>query len=139
MSQNNIAGPDDIHVSWGYRTILIVEDVEPNFKFLEAALVHTGATIEHARSGHEAIEKCKANKQIDLVLMDLHMPEMSGLHLLKAIRMGTGGIQNDLPFIMMTGYNKVSLVTVAIVLDVDAFIVKSSRKDKISERLEQVS
>ncbi len=65
-------------VDWKNRTILIVEDVEPNFRVLKSALEKTQAKIEHAKSGAEAIRLCLENENIDLVLMDLHMPGLSG-------------------------------------------------------------
>ncbi len=65
-------------VDWKNRTILIVEDVEPNYLFLKSALEKTQAKIEHAVSGTEAIKKCIEDTNIDLVLMDLHMPGISG-------------------------------------------------------------
>lgn len=70
--------PAKINVNWDYRTILIVEDVEPNFRYLQKALEPTKALILHAITGNEAIDMCAANSQIDLVLMDLHLPGISG-------------------------------------------------------------
>jgi hypothetical protein len=72
---------DQLHsdVNWKNRTILIVDDVEPNYLLLKLALEKTHANIEHAVNGAEAIKKCLDNKNIDLVLMDLHMPGTSGL------------------------------------------------------------
>jgi len=75
-----------LDVNWKNRTILIVDDVEPNYMFLKSALEKTHATIEHAASGTEAIKKCLDNKNIDLVLMDLHMPGTSGLAATREIK-----------------------------------------------------
>jgi len=57
--------------------ILIAEDVESNFLYLKAVLSKLNATIFWAKNGLEAVELCKKNT-IDLVFMDLQMPEMNG-------------------------------------------------------------
>jgi CheY-like chemotaxis protein len=58
--------------------ILIAEDVESNFLYLKAVLSKLNATIFWAQNGIEAIKICDHEKTIDLVLMDLQMPEMNG-------------------------------------------------------------
>jgi CheY-like chemotaxis protein len=58
--------------------ILIAEDVESNFLYLKAVLSKLNATIFWARNGIEAVDICDEKKNIDLVLMDLQMPEMNG-------------------------------------------------------------
>jgi two-component system, cell cycle response regulator DivK len=60
-----------------YPNILIAEDVESNFLYLKAVLSKLNATIFWATNGFEAIEICE-NNQIDLIFMDLQMPEMNG-------------------------------------------------------------
>lgn len=57
--------------------ILIAEDVESNFLYLRAVLSKLNATIFWAKNGIEAIEICE-NNSIDLIFMDLQMPEMNG-------------------------------------------------------------
>lgn len=60
-------------------SILIAEDVESNFLYLKAVLSKLNATIYWAKNGLEAVEICDdKNNQIDLVFMDLQMPEMNG-------------------------------------------------------------
>lgn len=61
-----------------FPNILIAEDVESNFLYLKAVLSKLNATIFWAKNGIEAIELCDQNSAIDLVLMDLQMPEMNG-------------------------------------------------------------
>jgi len=62
---------------WGERNILIAEDVDTNFKYLDKVLGYSNITRFHAKNGHEAIEIMKSTK-IDLVLMDILMPIMDG-------------------------------------------------------------
>ena len=60
-----------------YPNILIAEDVESNFLYLKAVLSKLNATIFWAKNGIETVEICEKNS-IDLVFMDLQMPEMNG-------------------------------------------------------------
>jgi two-component system, cell cycle response regulator DivK len=66
--------------------ILIAEDVESNFLYLKAVLSKLNATIFWAQNGIEAIEICDTEKTIDLILMDLQMPEMNGYEATKILK-----------------------------------------------------
>jgi CheY-like chemotaxis protein/CHASE3 domain sensor protein len=73
------------------RRILVVEDDVRNIFALSSLLEPKGATIEIARNGREAIEALTRSclpgaKPIDLVLMDIMMPEMDGLTAMREIR-----------------------------------------------------
>ncbi len=61
-----------------YPNILIAEDVESNFLYLKAVLSKLNAGIFWAKNGIEAVAICDSDQRIDLVLMDLQMPEMNG-------------------------------------------------------------
>ena len=60
------------------RKILVVDDDVRNIFALTSALEHKGAIVEVGRNGLEAIEKLNTVDDIDLVLMDVMMPEMDG-------------------------------------------------------------
>lgn len=64
---------------WSKYTVLIVEDDLINFKVIEAMLRNTKINIIHADTGVMAIEHVRLFPKIDIVLMDVHLPEMSGL------------------------------------------------------------
>jgi signal transduction histidine kinase len=86
--------------TWKDKVILVVEDDEVNFKFLEAVLQDTAATILHARNGFQAVELCKSISKIDLVLMDIKMPEMDGFQATRLIR----EFNKKVPIIAQTAY-----------------------------------
>jgi len=58
--------------------ILIVEDVESNYLYLNAVLTKLDAKIEWVKNGLEAVNFAKEHPETDLILMDLQMPEMNG-------------------------------------------------------------
>lgn len=63
---------------WSGKTILIAEDVEFNYIFLREIIAPTEAKVIWAKNGLEACQLVDENSQIDLILMDLQMPEMNG-------------------------------------------------------------
>lgn len=58
--------------------VLIVEDDEPSFIYLESLIRHTQAAIVRAYNGQEAVSIISENQDISIVLMDLKMPVMDG-------------------------------------------------------------
>ena len=68
------------------RKILVVDDDVRNIFALTSALEQKGAVVEIARNGHEAISQLQAIDDIDLVLMDIMMPEMDGFTAMEQIR-----------------------------------------------------
>jgi PAS domain S-box-containing protein len=67
-------------------TLLIAEDDNTNFRLFEEILGSMGITILRAVNGEEAVDICKSDKHIDLVLMDLKMPRMDGCEAAKLIK-----------------------------------------------------
>ena len=82
-------------------TILLVEDHEANRSVLKRRLERRGYAVAEAADGAEAIAKfCAAPP--DLVIMDLSMPNMSGLEALQHIRASGKGV--DVPVIALTAH-----------------------------------
>jgi signal transduction histidine kinase/ActR/RegA family two-component response regulator len=81
------------------KTILITDDDSRNIFSLSALLQHAGAQTLHALNGKEALEVLK-NKRVDLVLMDIMMPQMDGYATIKAIRKEEAFV--SLPIIAVT-------------------------------------
>jgi two-component system, cell cycle response regulator DivK len=86
--------------NWDCKKILIAEDEETNFLFIEAILEDTKAILLWAKSGTEVIHLFKENNDIDLILMDIKMPEMDGLTATKKIR----EMNSHVPIIAQTAY-----------------------------------
>ena len=83
-------------------TILIVEDDDSNFLLLKINLLELNDRLEilHALDGKIAVEMCKTNPEIDLVLMDINMPIMNGHEASKLI----SKVRPDLPIVYQTAY-----------------------------------
>ncbi len=68
------------------KTVLVAEDNELNFIFMDRMLEPTNVYIIRANNGQEAIDICRDNTNIDLVLMDIEMPVVNGYEATKEIR-----------------------------------------------------
>lgn len=73
-------------VNWKNKTFLIAEDDDNGFAYLTHILEPTNVTIIRAHNGREAIEALSFHKNIDLILMDLRMPEVNGLDATRRIK-----------------------------------------------------
>jgi signal transduction histidine kinase/CheY-like chemotaxis protein/CHASE3 domain sensor protein len=82
------------------RTILVVDDDVRNVFALTNAIEMKGAKAVIARNGREALEKLSQQPEIDLVLMDVMMPEMDGLEATRRIR--SSAPNRDVPVIAVT-------------------------------------
>ncbi|WP_160018537.1 response regulator [Pseudomonas sp. 8O] len=82
------------------RRLLLVDDDVRNIFALSSALEQKGATVEVARNGFEALDKLREREDIDLVLMDVMMPEMDGYEATRQIRLENRW--KNLPIIAVT-------------------------------------
>ncbi len=80
--------------------VLIAEDDESNYLYMKVLLKMIGRNYLHARNGAEAVEMCKQNKSISIVLMDIKMPIMNGLEATQLIH----EFRPELPIIATTAY-----------------------------------
>ncbi|MCU4175433.1 response regulator [Carboxylicivirga sp. N1Y90] len=98
-----MSGTDSLNNSlvqnWEDKVILVVEDVDTNKIFFDAALRKTNAKILWAKDGKEAITLFQANR-IDLVLMDLQLPIMDGYTATREIKK----IDAEIPIIAQTAH-----------------------------------
>ncbi len=67
-------------------TILVAEDEESNYLLIEELLLELSFRLLHAKDGKEAVNMCKSNTEIALVIMDVKMPVMEGHEAAKIIK-----------------------------------------------------
>jgi signal transduction histidine kinase/DNA-binding response OmpR family regulator/CHASE3 domain sensor protein len=111
------------------RRVLVVEDDVRNLFALANVLEPRGAVVEIARNGREALDRLRAAPNIDLVLMDIMMPEMDGLAATREIR-------NDpqfarLPIIALTANAMIDDRTRCLEAGANDYIAKPLDVDKL--------
>ncbi len=82
------------------KKILIAEDDSSNYMFLESLLRSTEAELIWARNGQQAVDIHAERDDLDLILMDIRLPEMNGLQATKKIR----STNKDIPIIALTAF-----------------------------------
>jgi PAS domain S-box-containing protein len=81
-------------------TILVAEDILSNFNMIQIMLQKSDARLLYAEDGAQAVKICREHAHIDLVLMDIQMPEMNGYEATREIRK----FLPNLPIIALTAY-----------------------------------
>ncbi len=115
--------------------ILVVDDQFQNIELLEAYLVGRGYEIVKAASGQEALEKISGN-QIDLILLDVMMPGMSGIEVLEKLRADEK--TRLLPVVMVTVLKETEDKVKALEAGCDDFISKPFDKVELLARVKSI-
>src|SRR5437016_4479811 len=101
--------------------LLIVDDNEMNRDMLARRLARKGYEIAVTHSAHDLLERVKLDGT-DLVLLDIEMPEVSGLDALKTLREAYSAI--ELPIIMVTAKNQSEDIVRALDLGANDYLTK---------------
>ncbi len=109
------------------KTILIVDDDPAQRRLLQAAVERNGFLTRAAENGAQAVEAVGKHADIDIVLLDLVMPGMTGQEALKEIRMRRG----DLPCIVLTASGGIDTVVQAMQAGASDFFVKPASPERI--------
>jgi two-component system, NtrC family, response regulator AtoC len=109
------------------KTILIVDDEEFIRLSLSQILSEEKFNVILSDSGSEALKTIKREEGIDLVLLDLNLPDMSGLEILKQLN----SVQPGILTIIMTGFASVESAVEAIKLGAYDYIKKPFKADAI--------
>jgi PAS domain S-box-containing protein len=123
------------HVQLGRETILIVDDEQYVLDACKAMLSRLGYNIILTRSGEEAVERFRRDKDaIDLIILDMVMPGMDGptayQHLI--------GIDPDVKIILSSGYSITNIAQKILDMGCDKFIQKPFRLVEISRIIRQL-
>jgi PAS domain S-box-containing protein len=114
-------------IDWSSRKCLLVDDNKDVLIYLNRVLTDTGVSIITARSGFEAIEIIKATPDIDVVLLDMQMPEMNGIETTREIRK----IRKNLPIIAQTAFIFEDDKDIILEAGCDACLIKPIRREHL--------
>jgi PAS domain S-box-containing protein len=114
-------------LEWGSKKCLLIDDNKDVLIYLNRILVDTGINVMLARSGPESLEIIKNNPDIDVVLLDMQMPEMNGIEVTREIRK----IRKTLPIIAQTAFIFEDDKDIILEAGCDACLIKPIRKEHL--------
>lgn len=109
-------------------TILVVDDQMGVRRLLFEAFQEEGYKVDMAANGPDALEKINQVRP-DIVLMDMKMPGMSGLEVLREVKKQ----DKDLKIILMTAYGELEIVAEAMALGVTEYVTKPFDINEVRE------
>jgi len=119
------------------KTILVVDDEPVNVQVLKNQLTLKGYTVLTADDGFQALDilecRAKENEPLDLILLDLMMPRMSGYEVCQKVREQFD--IDTLPIVMVTARNQVVDLTNGFENGVNDYMVKPFRKEELLARV----
>lgn len=117
-------------------TILVVDDLEQNVKLLEAKLLSEYYTVITASNGIKALQALEENK-IDLVLLDVMMPEMDGFEACKKIK--SNPETTHIPVVMVTALSDIADRVKGLESGADEFLTKPINDVALFARVKSLS
>ena len=117
-------------------TILLAEDNSDNRTLIKLYMKKTGDNLIIAKNGQEAIDKFKEN-EVDLILMDIQMPEVDGYQALKAIKKIEGNVDNPTPIIALTAYALENEVEKSLAAGFNNHVAKPIKKEILFKAIDE--
>lgn len=111
------------------RKILLIEDEEKIARFIELELVHEGYEVKKSFNGREGLELAESGS-FDLILLDVMLPELNGLEVLRRLRK-----TSDLPVIMLTARDAVMDKVSGLDAGADDYITKPFAIEELLARI----
>ena len=109
--------------------ILIVEDEARIARFLELELKHEGYEVVHAADGRTGLEMA-LQKDVDLVLLDIMLPGLSGIEVCRRVRM-----ESQVPIIMLTAKDDVTDKVAGLDMGADDYMTKPFAIEELLARI----
>ena len=115
------------------RKVMIVEDEELILQGIRNILDWEALGLEVVHMAHDGVEALKLweKEPVEIVVTDISMPEMDGLTLLRKIREQ----EEQVRFIILTGYDEFAYAKEAIRLEVEDYILKPIDEEELERQL----
>jgi signal transduction histidine kinase/PleD family two-component response regulator len=118
--------------------VLLAEDNEINQKVAATLLQKAGHHVHIASNGRQAVDILNANDQFDVVLMDMHMPEMDGLEAARLIRTMQGKVAS-LPIVALTAAGALSDIQTCMEAGMNYFLAKPFKMERLNSILSELT
>jgi DNA-binding response OmpR family regulator len=127
MTNDNPQAPAPREIPYPDAQILVVDDESSIRRYLSKMLENIGYQVTVALSGEEALERI-ASGNIDLVILDLHMPGIGGTEVLETAQ----SVAPDTVFIILTGYGTLESAIAGIRHGAHDYLLKPSSTSEIA-------
>lgn len=114
-------------------TVLVADDAPMNLMIMTQVLVNAGATVLTAVNGIQVLEKLE-EQQVDIILMDLQMPELNGFEAANIIRQ-SGQRHSQIPIIAVTAETEAAEIEKSRQVGMNDFITKPFVAQIIYEKI----
>jgi DNA-binding response OmpR family regulator len=127
----------DSQMSQEVQKVLVVDDNQDVRELIVHILNADGFHVYAAVDGENALAILNSNP-VDLVLLDVMMPGMSGLDVLKEIRTGSNKKIREVPVMMITAMSSTDDVDQALAIGANSYVVKPFRGTTIREKVRKI-
>lgn len=111
------------------QSILIIEDEVKIARFLELELKHEGYEVDQAHDGREGLDKV-LNKEFDLVILDIMLPSMNGIEVLRRLRQSS-----EVPVIMLTAKDETMDKVIGLDMGANDYVTKPFAIEELLARI----
>jgi PAS domain S-box-containing protein len=122
-----LEGLSESKYNWQGKTILLAEDENSNYQLVKATISQTGVNLIRVKNGKQAVDMVLNDPNIDLILMDIRMPEMNGYDATHEIK----SIDKTIPVIAITAYAMTEDESKSIKAGCDEYLSKPIKPAKL--------
>jgi len=121
--------------NWRNHTLLIIEDDEMSFRYLSLIISkQTDANVIWVKNWKSAIDQCRLQQRIDMIITDLHLPDMEGPSAIKQIR----AVRTNTPILLYTASSYCEEVDEALHAGCDEYLQKPAVMYGLLDRANQL-
>lgn len=114
--------------------VLVIDDSRTMRKLLGRALKEFSCEVVEADGGVQGLEVLRENAQIDLVMVDWNMPEMSGIQFVHELRADPNLAK--VRVVMVTAESKLNQIQAALEAGANEYLIKPFTKESVGEKLQ---
>jgi two-component system cell cycle response regulator CtrA len=113
--------------------VLLIEDDRMTARSIELMLQAGGFLVEAVTAGEDGVDLAEVY-DFDIILLDLNLPDVSGLEVLRTLRRG----KNNTPVLILTGALEIESKVKALKLGADDYLTKPFHKDELVARIQAI-
>lgn len=118
------------------RIVLVAEDETLSQRLVMAVIQYCGLTPRIVNNGQELLDALNEGVEPELILLDLEMPIMGGIEVLRALKVYSP--EERCPIVVFTANNQESTVLEAVSLGADDFVVKPFKTNELAQRIKDL-